>query len=79
MTKTVREFSAAGPCLTLGEFVKRSSKSIFYREWLGGNRYADRISRVGGWKVTRGDYIHTAPCRSCRDHPETSYPNGYEN
>ncbi len=79
MTITVREFSPAGPCLTLGEFVKRSPKFIFYRERLGGDRYAGRVSRVGGWKVTGADYIHIEPCRSCRDHPETSYPNGYEN
>lgn len=79
MTVTVREFSPAGPCLVLGEFVKRSPKFIFFREWLGSTRYADRVSRVGGWKVTDGDYIHIEPCRSCRDHPKTSYPNGYEN
>ncbi len=75
MTTTVREFSPAGPCLKLGEFVRRTAKTIVYREWLGGENFGDE-RRVGGWKV-QGDYIHTEPCRSCRDHPETSYPNGY--
>ena len=75
MTTTVREFSPAGPCLKLGEFVRRTAKTIIYREWLGGENFGDE-HRVGGWKV-QGDYIHTKPCRPCRDHPETSYPNGY--
>lgn len=73
----VREFSPVGPCLTLGLFVKRTAKFIFYREWKGGDTFADKVSRAGGWKVNGGDYIHTAACRSCRDHPETQYPNGY--
>lgn len=81
MPKLVREFSPAGPCLTLGLFVKRTPKFIMFREWLGGDRYADKVSRVGGWKVEirpkARAYIHTEPCPSCRDHPETSYPNGY--
>ncbi len=80
MTQTVREFSPAGPCLTLGQFVRRTSKTIVYREWLGGDNYGQE-RRVGGWKVLqRGDsraYIHTEPCNSCRDHDRTQYPNGY--
>ncbi len=75
--KTVREFSAAGPCLVHGIFVKRTDKFIFFREWQGGDNYATKISRIGGWKVTEGDYVHTEPCRSCRDHTSTRYPNGY--
>ena len=78
----VREFSACGPCLTLGEFVRRTPKTIVYREWRGGDRFGDE-RRVGGWKVQSGGgdhkraYIHTEPCRSCRDHTETQYPHGY--
>ncbi len=76
MTTTVREFSPAGPCLTLGKFVRRTAKTIVYREWLGGDNYgAER--RVGGWKVLDGDYIHLEPRPSCRDHERTQYPNGY--
>ncbi len=80
MTQTVREFSPAGPCLTLGQFVRRTAKTIVYREWLGGDQYG-KERRVGGWKVeqrgNRGGCIHTEPCHSCRDHERTQYPNGY--
>ncbi len=72
----VRDFSAAGPCITLGLFVKRTKKFIVYREWLGGDRYSDKLSRVGGHRVAL-DLVHTSPCPSCRDHAETQYPNGY--
>jgi len=81
MTKLVREFSPIGPCLTLGRFVKRTEKTIFFHEWLGGERYAEKLSRRSGWKVEekngRRGYIHTEPCSSCRDHTHTQYPNGY--
>ncbi len=75
---TVRESSRAGPCIILGEFVKRTPKFIFYidRRHTGYDEPPE-IRRVGGWKVTEGDYIHTKPCHSCRDHAKTSYPNGY--
>lgn len=81
MTTIVREFSAAGPCLTLGQFIRRTAKTIVYREWLGGDQYG-KERRVGGWKVEQGDncrraYIHTEPCPSCKDHERTQYPNGY--
>ena len=80
----VREPNAAGPCIVLGLFVKRTEKFIMYREWRGGNRFADKVSRVGGWKVEaregRADsYVHTTPCSCCRDHAQTQYPNGYDN
>lgn len=82
MTTIVRESSAAGPCLTLGRFVRRTAKTIVYREWLGGDNYGQE-RRVGGWKVQEPNgrpghaYIHTEPCHSCRDHQRTQYPNGY--
>jgi hypothetical protein len=82
MTKLVREFSAAGPCLTLGRFVKRTSKFIMYNQWQGGDSFSPTVSRVGGYKVQvredgREGLVHTSPCRSCRDHSETMYPHGY--
>jgi hypothetical protein len=77
-TTLVREFSSIGPCLVLGQFEKRTPKFIFYRKWLGGDRFADTVSRVGGWKVNDGDYIHTEACTCCRDHERTQYPRGYE-
>lgn len=67
---TVREFSRCGPCIELGELVERTAKTISYRIKDYG------IARRGGRAVKSG-LVHIEPCRSCRDHPETSYPNGY--
>jgi hypothetical protein len=72
MTITVREFSAAGPCLTLGRFVRETSQFFFYDEWKGGDKYGDTKR-----KKKRGTLVHIAPCHSCRDHAKTQYPNGY--
>jgi hypothetical protein len=68
----VREFSSIGPCIQLGEFVKRTENTITFIE-----RDGSRCTR-GGQRLKNG-LIHTLPCRSCRDHPESQYPNGYEN
>ncbi len=82
MPALVRKFSSAGPCITLGQFVRRTSMTIIYREWLGGDNYG-KERRVGGWKVhgnmyhNRRAYIHIKPCPSCKDHAETVYPHGY--
>ena len=70
-TPTVREFSSAGPCLTLGPLVKRTAKTFTYNDRIEGGQH-----RVGGWKVQSG-HFHTDPCRSCRDHDATMYPEGY--
>ncbi len=75
MTQTVREFSPTGPCITLGQFVRRTTRTIIYREWLGGDNYG-KERRVGGWKVhgdvfyNRKAYIHIEPCKCCKDHAE---------
>jgi hypothetical protein len=69
MTITVREFSAAGPCITLGELVRETPKSFFVR---------DRHGHVARFGKDRSELRHTAPCCSCRDHATTQYPNGYE-
>ena len=71
-TKTVREFSAAGPCIVVGTFAGRTKNTVKYMNDDG------KVRSRGGWKV-KGDrpYVHTEPCRSCRDHPETQYPHGY--
>lgn len=66
---TVREFSMVGPCIRLGEFVKRTPQRIFYR---------DRDGAVT-CKTSRAGLVHTEPCPSCRDHPQTQYPDGYDN
>lgn len=68
----LREFSCVGPCLTLGKVVGETPKFWLYREWRGGDAYAEKVSRIG-----KGHGRHIEPCRSCRDHAQTSYPNGY--
>jgi hypothetical protein len=69
-TKIVREFSAAGPCITLGEFIKRTNNTITFRNRDG------KIERRGGWRVEK-EMVHTEPCSGCRDHTKTQYPHGY--
>lgn len=68
----VRKFSAIGPCIPLGKLVKRTAKTVTFEE-----RDGSRGTR-GGYRLQCG-LIHTEPCCSCRDHPQTQYPNGYEN
>lgn len=65
--KTIRKFSAAGPCLTYmyGEVTGETAK--FYK-------YRTRDGRTG--RVNKRA-VHIEPCRSCRDHDETMYPMGY--
>jgi hypothetical protein len=64
-SKTVRQFSAAGPCLTLGALVRETEQFYVYTPNHGRER------RVGKGAV------HIEPCSSCRDHPRTQYPHGY--
>lgn len=71
--KTLREFSAAGPCLTLGRVVRETPNFWFYRKWRGGPDFDPAQTRAG--KIPGR---HTDPCPSCRDHPRTQYPNGYQ-
>lgn len=74
--KTVRAFSIAGPCLTLGRYVGETPQFYVYDEWRGGDNYGGR-KRVK--KRTEAHYsaAHVEPCSSCEDHPNTQYPNGY--
>jgi hypothetical protein len=62
----IRRFSPAGPCITLGSVLKETPK--FYV-------YSDRHN--GRTKKVSKDRVHSEPCSSCRDHPNTCYPNGY--
>lgn len=77
--KTVREFSMAGPCLMLGEFVRETPEFFFYRDRFASldphGTYRHKVSRI----KKRGLLVHVEPCASCRDHPKTHYPNGYDN
>lgn len=63
--QTVRVFSPCGPCIPRGELIRTTDKFFVYRDRHGDER---RIA------CSRA---HVEPCRSCRDHAETSYPNGY--
>jgi hypothetical protein len=72
MVRTVREFSAAGPCLTLGELVRETPR--FYVIKPRPNGYGEEPERRVG---KRGGLVHCEPCRCCLDHPETQYPDGY--
>lgn len=67
-TKFVRRFSPVGPCLTLGELVKETKECYFYR-----CRYDDGVVR----RISKSK-AHVEPCRSCRDHDDTVYPDGYQ-
>lgn len=68
--KIVRSFSPIGPCLTEGRLVRETDKFVVFEEWRGGDRYE------GERRISKSK-VHTEPCRSCRDHEKTQYPNGY--
>lgn len=65
MAKTVRVFSPCGPCITMGELIRKTESFFIYRD---RHDYERRIS------CTKA---HVEPCRCCRDHTETIYPHGY--
>jgi hypothetical protein len=64
--KTVRAFSEAGPCITLGAVLRETDHCVSYRDRQGATTLI-RIDRT----------VHTEPCPSCPDHPRTKYPYGY--
>ena len=74
--RIVRKFSPCGPCLTIGKLVRETAKFYVYRKWIGwnddGQSFEDKERRIG-----KSSLVHTEPCRCCRDHADTSYPNGY--
>jgi hypothetical protein len=62
--KTVRELSVAGPCITLGLFLRETNRRISYRDRHGTPKF-----------ISTRWAIHTEPCPSCPDHPKTKYPD----
>lgn len=66
---TVREFNMAGPCIYKGELVRETAKFYVFRDRFD----RDRTRKLG----KRDGLVHVEPCRSCRDHPESSYRDGY--
>ena len=75
MAQILREFNMAGPCIYLGDIVANTPKAwqIIERGWPN-----DTVKKLKHSAAAKCGLIHDEPCRSCRDHPETSYPNGYE-
>jgi hypothetical protein len=67
----VREFSAAGPCIVLGELTSLTASTVVFRKRDGST------GKRGGYRLKAG-LIHTKPCRSCCDHAKSQYPRGYE-
>lgn len=79
-TQTVREFSTIGPCITLGEFVRETNVFYVYRTGRHGISGPDAETiekRIAKRTEARYSAAHVEPCRSCEDHAQTSYPNGY--
>jgi hypothetical protein len=74
MTKTVRKFSAAGPCITLGVLLRETASFYVYAPRHSGYDDTPKQKRVG---KDRYGMVHTEACVSCRDHNRTQYPNGY--
>lgn len=70
--RLVRESSPAGPCLTLGRYVRETAQFYVYAEWHGGDRFGPRERRI-----KKDGRVHVEPCTRCRDHAATVYPNGY--
>lgn len=67
----VRQFSACGPCLSLGKLLRSTPRFRVFNEWRGGGDFTGRERRIACASV------HLDPCPSCTDHPQTQYPNGY--
>ena len=75
--KIVREFSAIGPCLTLGKLVRETPRFWVFNPWKGGQLYGTEEKRISKRTPERYSRSHVESCPSCRDHPRTQYPNGY--
>ena len=75
----VREFSAIGPCLTLGKLINTTAQFYCYEEWKGGDRYEGKKRIRRDLRASGGRYspAHVEACPSCRDHVNTQYPEGY--
>lgn len=69
--KIVREFSRCGPCIRLGTLVKETAQFYIYDAGYEG------VKRIRKELPGRYSPAHVEPCRSCRDHGETRYPDGY--
>jgi hypothetical protein len=64
--KSVRTFSGAGPCITLGLILREMDHCVSYRDRQGVRKF-----------ISKDCAVHTEPCPACPDHPRTKYPEGY--
>lgn len=69
----LRDFSAAGPCIPQGVVTNETATALEVTVAGSVRKVLKRNRRF------QTGLLHTEPCRSCRDHPQTQYPNGYEN
>jgi hypothetical protein len=67
--KVAREFSPCGPCIEKGLVVGETAKFFTLFDQNGPNNFFE-------FKLSKAR-VHTEPCISCEDHPNTHYPNGY--
>jgi hypothetical protein len=67
--KTVRQVNWAGPCIELGPLIRETAKFYVFQQHRNRRNREERISK---------GKVHLEPCTRCVDHPNTSYPNGYD-
>lgn len=65
----VRRFSALGPCIPEGQLVRETARFYVLDATRGGICKSARVAKGG---------YHLEPCQRCTDHPQTHYPNGYQ-
>lgn len=80
-----RRFSCAGPCLPVGTVIRHTAKTVTILTDPNGPDIPGRVVRRGGYEWHSNGtrplglgLLHTEPCSSCMDHPQTSYPDGYQ-
>jgi len=79
--KTLRRFSAAGPCLTFihGTVVSHTAKTVTYKTSRGETKRAGGYDwHSNGSRPLGEGLLHVDACPSCPDHARTQYPRGYE-
>jgi hypothetical protein len=75
--KILRVSNLAGPCIEEGTITGETEKFYVVAGDTGPRRFRkDSVGRFSRWS---GGTTHILPCVRCTDHPETHYPNGYEN
>ena len=73
MTKFVRNFSPAGPCIVQGALIRETAKFYIFADRFEPGRER-RLTKRTAEHYTRA---HVESCPSCMDHARTQYPNGY--